>query len=271
MIEILPPFPPVPFLGHGFGIIPAPGSFASSAFSVPPCRTFRVPPRMQPLALGAVSTPPSGAPRKWGGNGEKSYVSQSRPAHWLPRQGARETPSPRKRHELHRAVRRDAAVLERCQRRVAFQDGVAPRRDVHPPRRSERADRPQGRPRARGWHARQLPVRARERQVQKGQSRQARCFLERSRQLGAAAKPRRSRSAAGNARARRQLRRCAVLTRAPQRPSGFRWRAFVVCPASLPRRKKLTLRFADSPPYALRGLPHLADRRFGLRNRREKS
>src|SRR5581483_2144900 len=50
--------------------------------------------------------PPSGAPRKWGGNGEKSYVSQSRSAHRLPRQGARETPSPRKRHELHRAVRR---------------------------------------------------------------------------------------------------------------------------------------------------------------------
>ena len=29
-----------------------------------------VPPRMQPLALGAVSTPPLGAPRKWGKKGE---------------------------------------------------------------------------------------------------------------------------------------------------------------------------------------------------------
>src|SRR5271163_3693840 len=31
---------------------------------------FWVPPRMQPLALGAVSTPPLGAPRKWGKKGE---------------------------------------------------------------------------------------------------------------------------------------------------------------------------------------------------------
>jgi single-strand DNA-binding protein len=28
------------FLGHGFGIIPAPGCFASSAFPVPPCESF---------------------------------------------------------------------------------------------------------------------------------------------------------------------------------------------------------------------------------------
>ncbi len=50
------------FLGHSFGIIPAPGVFASSAFPVPRQtllklqRTVWVPPRMQPLALGAVST-----------------------------------------------------------------------------------------------------------------------------------------------------------------------------------------------------------------------
>jgi len=50
------------FLGHGFGIIPAPGVVASSAFPVPHQtllklrRTVWVPPRMQPLVLGAVST-----------------------------------------------------------------------------------------------------------------------------------------------------------------------------------------------------------------------
>jgi hypothetical protein len=42
-----------PFPGHCFGLIPAPGSFATSAFPVPPRDSFWVPPRMQPLALGA--------------------------------------------------------------------------------------------------------------------------------------------------------------------------------------------------------------------------
>ena len=54
---------PVLSIGHGFGIIPAPGSFASSALPVPrrkiferPTKIFRVPPTMQPLALGAETT-----------------------------------------------------------------------------------------------------------------------------------------------------------------------------------------------------------------------
>jgi hypothetical protein len=47
-------------IGHGFGGIPAPGSFASSAFPFPPknssrtaSKSFRAPPEMQTLALGA--------------------------------------------------------------------------------------------------------------------------------------------------------------------------------------------------------------------------
>src|ERR1700704_3669568 len=51
------------FTGHSFGIIPAPGSFASSAFPVPPNKSFEtapkiscIPPKKQPLTLGAVST-----------------------------------------------------------------------------------------------------------------------------------------------------------------------------------------------------------------------
>src|SRR5712692_1155816 len=54
---------PTLFIGHCFGIIPAPGSFASSAFPVPPNKSPEtppeivcVPPKKQPLALGAVST-----------------------------------------------------------------------------------------------------------------------------------------------------------------------------------------------------------------------
>ncbi len=44
------------FLGHGFGLIPAPGSFAASAFTVPPEMMRWVPPIKQPLALGAEAT-----------------------------------------------------------------------------------------------------------------------------------------------------------------------------------------------------------------------
>ena len=47
-------------IGHGFGGIPAPCSFASSAFPFPPknssqttSKTFCAPPEMQTLALGA--------------------------------------------------------------------------------------------------------------------------------------------------------------------------------------------------------------------------
>src|SRR5258708_38571226 len=40
------------FLGHCFRLIPAPGSFAASAFPVPPISHW-FPPRMHPLALGA--------------------------------------------------------------------------------------------------------------------------------------------------------------------------------------------------------------------------
>ena len=47
-------------IGHGFGGIPAPGGFASSAFPVPPKKSsgtprkiFRAPPEMQALSLGA--------------------------------------------------------------------------------------------------------------------------------------------------------------------------------------------------------------------------
>jgi hypothetical protein len=47
-------FLPLIFLGC-FGPIPAPGSFTASAFPVPPLRRW-VPPRMQPLALGAAAT-----------------------------------------------------------------------------------------------------------------------------------------------------------------------------------------------------------------------
>ncbi len=62
------------FLGHCFRLIPAPGSFASSAFSVP-LQTPWVPPRMQPLALGAEALA-FGCPKKMGQKKEKmSYLN----------------------------------------------------------------------------------------------------------------------------------------------------------------------------------------------------
>ena len=45
----------VPFFGHCFGLIPASGGFAASAFTVPP-DARRVPPIKQPLALEAEDT-----------------------------------------------------------------------------------------------------------------------------------------------------------------------------------------------------------------------
>src|SRR5882757_6490297 len=45
-----PPFSATHFLGHCFGLIPASGSFAASAFPVPPLPHW-VPPIKQPLAL----------------------------------------------------------------------------------------------------------------------------------------------------------------------------------------------------------------------------
>jgi len=49
------PFSGVHFLGHCFGLIPAPGSFAASAFTVPPGMHW-FPPIKQPLALGAAAS-----------------------------------------------------------------------------------------------------------------------------------------------------------------------------------------------------------------------
>jgi hypothetical protein len=57
------------FPGHCFGLIPASGSFASSAFPVPR-QTSWVPPIKQPLALEAAALA-SGCPRKMGQKKEK--------------------------------------------------------------------------------------------------------------------------------------------------------------------------------------------------------
>jgi hypothetical protein len=49
-------FLPLLFSGHCFGLIPASGSLASSAFPVPPLHHFGFPPIKQPLALEAEAT-----------------------------------------------------------------------------------------------------------------------------------------------------------------------------------------------------------------------
>jgi hypothetical protein len=53
------------FFGHSFGIIPAPGVFASSAFPVPPCESLG-PSRNAATRLGSSIHSPLSAPRKWG-------------------------------------------------------------------------------------------------------------------------------------------------------------------------------------------------------------
>ena len=87
-------FPPVPTvsIGHGFGIIPAPGSFASSAFPVPPNKSSekppkisRVPPKKQTLALGAASSRFLGAPITRAET-EKHNVPKQSSSHRLSRQ-----------------------------------------------------------------------------------------------------------------------------------------------------------------------------------------
>jgi hypothetical protein len=63
-------FLPLIFLDHCFGLVPASGSFASSAFPVPPLTRW-VPPIKQPLTLEAEAIRLWMAPRKWGKKKEK--------------------------------------------------------------------------------------------------------------------------------------------------------------------------------------------------------
>src|SRR6267154_1096454 len=66
-----PPFSAVHFPGHCFGLIPGPGSFASSAFPVPPELHHWVPSDKAAARFGSRSHSLLGAPRKWGKKREK--------------------------------------------------------------------------------------------------------------------------------------------------------------------------------------------------------
>src|ERR1700733_15480041 len=97
-------------IGHCFGIIPAPGAFASSAFPVPPNKSSEsaskiscAPPEMQTLDLGAESTR-SEVPQLQGQKWRKQNVSQFSSTHRLHRERSRATPSARQWHDLYRAV-----------------------------------------------------------------------------------------------------------------------------------------------------------------------
>src|SRR5882757_10852045 len=65
-----PPFSATHFLGHCFGLIPASGSFAASAFPVPPLPHW-VPSDKAAVRFGSRSHSLLGAPRKWGKKKEK--------------------------------------------------------------------------------------------------------------------------------------------------------------------------------------------------------
>src|SRR6202790_5853747 len=146
------------FLGHSFGIIPAPGVLASSACQVPPCKSFGSLPECSrstweqyPLALEC----PKKMGQKWR---FFSYVSQSRPINWLPRERPGEAPSARKRRHLHGSLGRHPTVVEGLERRVAVENRVAPRSRVQPSRNGDRRHSSQGRPRSCRWDARQFEV-----------------------------------------------------------------------------------------------------------------
>jgi len=64
------PFSATHFLGHCFGLIPASGSFAASAFPVPPLHHW-VPSDKAAARFGSRSHSLLGAPRKWGKKKEK--------------------------------------------------------------------------------------------------------------------------------------------------------------------------------------------------------
>src|ERR1700721_1968410 len=97
------PFSASHFLGHGFGIIPAPGSFASSAFPVPPCESSG-PSQYSAPRLGSSSHSALGWPKEMGQKRRNKNVPESRPTHRLPRKRSGEAASPRQRRELHGSV-----------------------------------------------------------------------------------------------------------------------------------------------------------------------
>ena len=128
-------------IGHSFGTIPAPGSFASSAFEVPPNKSSEtpskiscVPPKKQPLALGAVSTR-FRVPQLQGQKQEKKHARKRSPSNRLSRQKPGAQVRQGVRPQIRGSFAGDSAVLEGCRRRMALQDGVASRRRLERPRR----------------------------------------------------------------------------------------------------------------------------------------
>src|SRR5208283_4966480 len=166
-----------------------------------------------------------------------SYVSQSRPINWLPRERPGEAPSARQRRHVHGPLGRHATVVEGLERRVAVENRAAPRRRAQPSRNGARRHSPQGRPRSCRWNARQFEIRARERQEQEGQGREGH-VLERTGEFCAQAQPCRGGPAITSVPLRRQRwrrdRQCAVLTGAslkgsrPSREPFFLLYAFAV-------------------------------------------
>src|SRR5487761_1378596 len=108
------------FLGHGFGLIPAPGSFAASAFTVPPGMHW-FPPIKQPLALGAAASRFQ-VPQE---NNVLPELSDDNRICWS-RPGAAPS-AEQQRLEVHRSFGRHAAVVEERAGRVVLENRVAPR------------------------------------------------------------------------------------------------------------------------------------------------
>src|ERR1700682_343065 len=159
-------------IGHCFGIVPAPGSFASSAFPAPPKKSSEtapkiscVPPKKQPLALGAVSTRfrvPQLQGQKQENNHARKRSSSNRLSWQKPGAQVRQGVRP----QVRGSFAGDSAVLEGCRRRMALQDGVASRRSLERSRRVRSDEAAERRPHLRRRHASEQHLREGVRQRQ---------------------------------------------------------------------------------------------------------
>ena len=120
------PFSVTHFLGHCFGLIPAPCSFASSAFPVPPLHHW-VPSDKAAARFGSSSHSLLGAPEKWGRKRRHFHVllklSNHRRICWC---RPRAASSAERRFKIHRSFRGHATLLKERAGGVVLENRVAP-------------------------------------------------------------------------------------------------------------------------------------------------
>jgi hypothetical protein len=157
---------------------------------------MRVPPGMQPLALGAEALA-CGVPQENGAKKEKGDVLELSDNRGIRRSRAGAATGASERSEVYRSFCGNAAILEKRAGRMGLEDRVAPRRDlpaaacgIRAAVGRERLARPGGR------QPDQLDLRASERQRQEGPGGQAHLLVH-SRRRRAQARSRRTGAGSG--------------------------------------------------------------------------